>query len=66
MEFLGRSSYHAEYSVCPLMESSSVPHWISDESNWPPIPIHVAENALPVDGETVETFHVAVTPVTVG
>lgn len=65
-EFLGSSSYHAEYCVCPLMESSSVPHWISDVSNWPPTPIHVAENVSLADGETAETLHDAVMPVTVG
>ncbi len=64
-EYLGSSSYHAEYWARPLTKSCSVPHWMSVVSNWPPMPIHAAEYVLLVDGETVETFHDAVTPVTV-
>lgn len=48
------------------MKSCSVPHWMSVVSNWPPMPIHSAENVLVVEGETAETFHDAVIPVTVG
>jgi hypothetical protein len=65
-ELFGKSSYQAEYCVCPKMESSSVPHWISVLSNWPPMPIHVAEKVSLADRETVETFHDAVMPVKKG
>lgn len=65
-EFLGSSSYHAEYCVCPLMESCSVPHCMIVLSNWPPMPIHAAENVSFTDGETVGTFHDAEMSVIVG
>jgi hypothetical protein len=55
VESSGKSSYQAEYSATPFMESCSVPVWIRVLSNWPPIPIQAAEKVSPVETLTCGT-----------
>lgn len=48
------------------MKSCSVPHWMRVLSNWPPMPIQVAEKESLVVAATEGTTQEALTLVTVG
>ena len=71
IEEFGKSSYQAEYSAIPRIESCSVPHWISvlslnGSTPTPPMPIQTAEYVGLVEAITPGTIHEALTLVTSG